>query len=276
MACGAPGNKRAGAYDGEDPFGAGRRRVVFGISQRALWCARGTRPVMLARVLVLGLVLLAGGCVTPQNPAVGGEAETTAQARAQLPRGMATQQAARPLSSTSAPNMNAVTPAGLTALPNLSNPQLSVPTPARPRPAIVRAKSPLQCVPYARELSKIALRGNAWTWWKKAEGRYERGSVPQPGAVLVLSKTRRLRYGHLAVVAEVRNSREIIVHQANWLNRGRIHRYTPVRDISENNDWSLVRVWYTPGRQMGSGHYPAYGFIYPKAEDSPDLRQAAR
>src|SRR3546814_3366239 len=68
------------------------------------------------------------------------------------------------------------------------------------------------------------------------------------GAVLVLGKTGRLRRGHLAVVAEVRSSREIIVHQANWLNGGRIHRYTPVRDVSKNNDWSAVRVWYTPGR----------------------------
>src|SRR3546814_13417919 len=71
---------------------------------------------------------------------------------------------------------------------------------------------------------------------------------PRAGAVLVLGKTGRLRRGHLAVVAEVRSSREIIVHQANWLNGGRIHRYTPVRDVSKNNDWSAVRVWYTPGR----------------------------
>src|SRR3546814_10020955 len=77
---------------------------------------------------------------------------------------------------------------------------------------------------------------------------YAKGKTPRAGAVLVLGKTGRLRRGHLAVVAEVRSSREIIVHQANWLNGGRIHRYTPVRDVSKNNDWSAVRVWYTPGR----------------------------
>src|SRR3546814_1407000 len=58
---------------------------------------------------------------------------------------------------------------------------------------------------------------DAWSWWGKAKGRYARGAAPRPGAVLVLSKGRRLRLGHLAVVAEVRNSREIVVHQANWL-----------------------------------------------------------
>ena len=179
---------------------------------------------------------------------------------------MAKQQAARPPTA----SFGGFTLAGLTALPPETLPQ-----PARPRPAIVKGSRPLQCVPYARKLSKIALRGNAWTWWQKAEGRYERGAVPRPGAVLVLSKTRRLSLGHLAYVAEVRNSREIVVHQANWLNRGQIHRYTPVRDVSENNDWSVVRVWYTPGRTFGSRHYPAYGFIYPDADDTPELLQAA-
>ncbi len=231
--------------------------------------SRAGRRTVLARVLGLGLLLLTGGCVTPQASTAEGQS-----ASSQVPLPMATQQSARPLAPALGPGAE-VTPAGLTALPQLQGLRYSAPTPARPRPAIIRGKRPLQCVPYARELSQIALRGNAWTWWKKAEGRYERGSAPRPGAVLVLSKTRRLRYGHLAVVAEVRSSREIIVHQANWLNRGRIHRYTPVRDISKNNDWSVVRVWYTPGHQMGSGHYPAYGFIYPDAGDMPELRQAA-
>ena len=231
-----------------------------------LWAGR---HAALPRVLCLGLALLAAGCVTPQGSAVGEGAASVSAPKM-------TQQAARPVAPASRAGYSAeVTPAGLTPLPELQGLRYSAPTPARPRPAIVRGKRPLQCVPYARELSKIALRGNAWTWWKKAEGRYERGSAPRPGAVLVLSKTRRLRYGHLAVVAEVRSSREIIVHQANWLNRGRIHRYTPVRDVSKNNDWSVVRVWYTPGRQMGSGHYPAYGFIYPDAGDTPELRQAS-
>jgi len=148
------------------------------------------------------------------------------------------------------------------------------PLPTRPRPAILSNGRPLQCVPYARKLSKIALRGNAWTWWSKAEGQYRRGAAPQAGAVMVLSKTRRLRYGHLAYVTAVLNEREILVHQANWLNRGRLHRYTPVRDVSKNNDWSVVQVWYTPGLHYGGGRYPVSGFIYaPKVQRK--LQQAA-
>lgn len=211
---------------------------------------------------LLGLVLLLlAGCAAPRTVAVEEEAESN---RISGVRDMAAQQAAR--RATWSPNE--VTPAGLTLLP---------PPPALPRarPAVIKAARPLQCVPYARELSGLDLRGDAWTWWSKAEGRYLKGAAPHPGAVLVFSKTRRLRLGHLAVVAEVRNSREIVVHQANWLNGGRIHRYTPVRDVSPNNDWSEVRVWYTPGRVYGSRSYAAYGFIYPQPVGAPALRQAA-
>ena len=142
----------------------------------------------------------------------------------------------------------------------------------RHRAKIVPAKRPLQCVPYAREISGIEIRGNAWTWWKAAKGRYRRGQTPEVGAVLVMKKTRRLRYGHLAVVRETVNSRVIIVDQANWLNRGRIHLNTAVVDVSRNNDWSAVRVWYTPGGRLGSGTYSAYGFIY---GDGTILRRAS-
>lgn len=221
---------------------------------------------MLSRFLVASLLLLTAGCVAPPAGASDDATQDTVSSRAQSPMALARPQAARPQTS----SLTEAAPAGLAAV---TRPVL--PQPARPRPAIVRIAKPLQCVPYARKLSKIALRGNAWTWWQKAKGRYERGSVPQPGAVLVFSKSRRLRLGHLAVVAEVINSREIIVHQANWLNQGQIHRYTPVRDVSENNDWSEVRVWYTPGRVYGSRNYAAYGFIYPDPNESPELRQAA-
>ena len=207
------------------------------------------------------LLLLLAGCNAPQAVAVEGGAESSRVGGA---RAMATQEAARRVT----PSLNQATPAGFTLLPQ-------PPVLPRARPAVIKAARPLQCVPYARELSGINLRGDAWTWWNKADGLFAKGAAPRPGAVLVLSKSRRLRLGHLAVVAEVRNSREIVVHQANWLNGGRIHRYTPVRDVSKNNDWSEVRVWYTPGRVYGSRNYAAYGFIYPKPEGAPELRQAA-
>ena len=133
-------------------------------------------------------------------------------------------------------------------------------TPAR----IVTPPNRLQCVPYARQISKVSIRGDAWTWWPSAKGRYGRASTPKVGSVLVLKRARRLRYGHIAVVTRILGSREIIVDHANWLNRGRLHLGTPVRDVSANNDWSAVRVWYTPGNQYGVRSYPAHGFIYPE------------
>ncbi len=142
---------------------------------------------------------------------------------------------------------------------------------------IVATKRPLQCVPYARKISGIRIYGDAWTWWNAAKGRFARGHRPQPGAVLVLKKSRRLKRGHLAVVRHVVDSRTIIVDQANWLNRGRIHLNSAVRDVSANNDWSAVRVWYTPGARYGSRTYSANGFIYSKTPPpkTPNLKSHA-
>jgi surface antigen len=134
-------------------------------------------------------------------------------------------------------------------------------TPAR----IVTPRKRLQCVPYARQISEVSIRGNASTWWSSAKGRYGRGGKPKVGSVLVLKRAGRLRYGHIAVVTRILGSREIVVDHANWLNRGRLHLGTPVQDVSANNDWSAVRVWYTPGKKYGIHSYPAHGFIYPEA-----------
>jgi surface antigen len=123
------------------------------------------------------------------------------------------------------------------------------------------------CVPFARELSGVAIRGDAWTWWGSAAGRYERGNEPAVGAVLVLRKTGRMRRGHVAVVSRIVNDREIIVDHANWgwnrATRGRANWQMRVRDVSPAGDWSQTRFWYDPGNQWGTGTYPAYGFIYP-------------
>ncbi len=133
-----------------------------------------------------------------------------------------------------------------------------------PGPAeMIAGPRPMQCVPYARQLTGLEIRGDAWTWWPAAEGRYLRGPMPQAGSVLVLKKTDRLRRGHLAVVTQVLGPREILVEHANWLNRGMIHRNVPVVDVSPANDWSEVRLWYVPGNHLGGRVYPAYGFIHP-------------
>jgi len=128
-------------------------------------------------------------------------------------------------------------------------------------PKIVSGARRVQCVPYARRLSGLSLRGDAWTWWPGAKGRYKRSSTPSVGSVIVLNRSDRLRHGHIAVVTKVVNSREILVEHANWLNKGRVHKDQPVLDVSKRNDWSAVRVWYTPGNQMGARTYQVAGFV---------------
>jgi surface antigen len=67
--------------------------------------------------------------------------------------------------------------------------------------------------------------------------------------------------GHLAVVRRVLNDREIVVDHANWLNGGEISIDNPIMDVSDDNDWSEVRVWYTPDRHYGGRIYEVQGFI---------------
>ena len=129
---------------------------------------------------------------------------------------------------------------------------------------IVIPDRPLQCVPYARELSDIQIRGNAWTWWHQAEGRYARDGRPKVGSVMVLKRKEQPgSLGHVAYVEEIIDSRMIVVSHANWLNEGRLHINTPVLDVSQANDWSKVRFWNTPGHHFGGNIYRPYGFILP-------------
>ena len=122
----------------------------------------------------------------------------------------------------------------------------------------------LECVPYARRQAGIQIRGHAGTWWSKAKGRYARGRQPRVGSVLAIKAQGRSR-GHLAVVTKILNEREILADHANWLNRGRIHKNTPIIDVSPQGDWSRVRVWYTPGQVYGKRRYAAHGFIHKAA-----------
>jgi len=130
-------------------------------------------------------------------------------------------------------------------------------------PHVLAGRAPLQCAPFAREQSGIQIYGDANTWWGKAAGRYPRSNSPAPGAVLVMRGYRDARRGHVAVVRQVVSSRIILVDHANWLNRGEISTNVPVADVSANNDWSEVRVWYIPSRQWGARTYRANGFIHP-------------
>ncbi len=129
------------------------------------------------------------------------------------------------------------------------------------QPRLIETRRPLQCVPYARRLAGIQIRGDAGTWWDQAKGRYARSRTPRVGAILVIKSQGRSR-GHLAVVTKILNKREIVADHANWLNRGRIHKNTPIIDVSAAGDWSAVRVWYTPGEVYGKRRYAAHGFIH--------------
>ncbi len=134
----------------------------------------------------------------------------------------------------------------------------------------------ISCAPFARELSGIALYGEAYTWWMAASGRYDRSAQPEVGAVLVLRREGRLPSGHVAVVSRVLESRQILVIQANWMPEELTEDHLVV-DVSERNDWTEVRMWWPPTNSMGSHVYPAYGFILPPAPAShAALRRAAR
>jgi surface antigen len=126
----------------------------------------------------------------------------------------------------------------------------------------------IECVPYARAVSGFAIRGDAWTWWKNAGAEYTRSSAPRSGAVLVFQRSGKMRHGHVAVVRQVVNARELIIDHANWGNRrgqkGKVEKNVRVIDVSTRNDWSQVRVWYSPVADFGTKVYPTYGFIHAK------------
>jgi len=133
----------------------------------------------------------------------------------------------------------------------------------------------LQCAPYARQVSGIELYGNANTWWGQAEGRYARGHQPREGAVLAFAASRSMPVGHVAMVSKVVSDREVLLTHANWSYRGGVERNVRAIDVSPNNDWTDVRVWYGPIGGLGLRSNPAKGFIYPAQASEPAPVQIA-
>ena len=125
----------------------------------------------------------------------------------------------------------------------------------------------LQCVPYARQLSGVQIYGDAHTWWGQAQGKYATGRVPKFGAVLAFKPHGKMQLGHVGAVSKIVDSRTILMSHANWSTingrRGHIENNVQVVDVSERNDWSRVRVWYTPLGALGTTEWPTHGFIYP-------------
>ncbi|MGE5506473.1 MAG: CHAP domain-containing protein [Actinomycetota bacterium] len=130
-----------------------------------------------------------------------------------------------------------------------------------------QAKAALQCVTYARQVSGLNLKGDAWQWWSAANGVYERGRAPREGGVLVFARQGSMRHGHVSVVTRIVNNRVVLVDHANWApsrsaGRGKVTHAVPVIDVSPRNDWSEVRVWHEPASDYGTRVYRTEGFVF--------------
>jgi surface antigen len=124
-------------------------------------------------------------------------------------------------------------------------------------------QKPLQCVPYARDHSSVKIFGDAYTWWDKAADKYQRSAAPESGSVMVLAGYAGPDRGHVAVVQKIVSTREIRIDHANWLDDGSIYLNDPVVDVSQDNDWSTVRVFNIQTGAWGGNIYPVQGFILP-------------
>jgi hypothetical protein len=157
----------------------------------------------------------------------------------------------------------------LSAVDQHSDPKLPLAKDAKTRPYDDRYVG-ISCVPFARSASGLKLQGNAGNWWYTAAGVYERGSRPEAGSVLDFRANGRMRLGHVAVVTRVIDSREVEIDHANWwgagAGKGGVSRSVLVADVSENNDWTAVRVGLGPSSSAFGSVYATYGFIY----DRPD------
>lgn len=133
-----------------------------------------------------------------------------------------------------------------------------------------------ECVPFARAASGIQIYGDAWTWWDQADGKYKRGDKPRIGSVIVFARTARLPLGHVAVISRVITPRVVMVTHANWSRqngeRGHAEQDVTLTDMSRDNDWSEVQVWYRDRDGLGTTTYPVYGFIY----GTPESKQVAK
>lgn len=143
----------------------------------------------------------------------------------------------------------------------------------RVAPAGIVSLPYLQCVPYARQVSGIQIYGDAWTWWGQAEGRYKRGSKPEIGAVMAFEPHGNMKLGHVAAISKIVDSRTVLLRHSNWSpingRRGQIEDDVRAIDVSDNNDWSEVRVWYDPIQSLGGTAWPVHGFIYNEKPGKP-------
>ena len=134
----------------------------------------------------------------------------------------------------------------------------------------------VSCVPYARSASgSIFPRQCLGMVGDNPTGVYARGSMPKTAAYFTFRSNSRMQLGHVAVVSRVINPREIEVDQANWGPGGRVSHDVAVVDVSEDNDWTAVRVELAEGAAFGAV-YPTYGFIYDQRDTGTMIAANAR
>ena len=130
----------------------------------------------------------------------------------------------------------------------------------------------ISCVPYARAVTGMQVTGNGGDWWGNAAGLYDRGQRPEPGAVMAFRANQGMTRGHVAVVRQVVNAREVRIDHANWggpgIRRGSIMQNITVVDVSDRNDWSAVKVQSGWNAEAFGRTYPTYGFIYNRPDDA--------
>lgn len=131
------------------------------------------------------------------------------------------------------------------------------------------------CVRTVRAISDFTIQGDAWRWWDRAAGQYDRDNHPALGSVLVFKRTGRLSRGHVSLVSNVIDRRTIEVDHT-WLDGNGLRRNMRVVDVSPRNDWSAVRVWHEPSDQLGLRVYASYGFILPEGQPARGRVMEAR
>lgn len=163
---------------------------------------------------------------------------------------------------------------GAVALVGLGTPAAALPVDDR-----INTDPYWQCVPIARTMSGIQIYGDAHTWWDQAEGRYRKGIEPKKGAVLNFMPHGSMKLGHVAAVTKIIDDRTILVTHSNWSpyggRRGYVEKNVRVIDVSDDNDWSRVRVWFAPIGNLGGNEWPTFGFIYPNGRPPMALPETA-
>ncbi len=139
----------------------------------------------------------------------------------------------------------------------------------------------ISCVPYARSVTGMAISGNGGDWWHNAAGSYGRGTQPEPGSVMAFRRSGGMSRGHVAVVSRVLSDRHVLIDHANWggpgIRKGAVMHNVSVVDVSDNNDWTAVRVQVGHDGGAFGRTYPTYGFIYNRPDgDSGPVYAAAK